>query len=59
MAVANNPDVANKTFGTSTGMIYLDDPAGLDDGLWQDADNCLQQLQQLQRVLIRYSCFIS
>lgn len=28
MAVANNPDVANKTFGTSTAMIYLNDPAG-------------------------------
>ncbi|MBF6649636.1 type II secretion system protein [Methylobacter sp. BlB1] len=28
MAVANDPAIANKTFGTSTAMIYLNDPTG-------------------------------
>jgi prepilin-type N-terminal cleavage/methylation domain-containing protein len=28
MAVANDPTIPNKTFGTSTAMIYLNDPAG-------------------------------
>jgi type II secretory pathway pseudopilin PulG len=30
MAVANDPNIENKTFGTSTGMYMLDDPASAD-----------------------------
>ncbi|WAK03282.1 type II secretion system protein [Methylobacter sp. YRD-M1] len=34
MAVANNPDIANKTFGTSTDMLMLDK---VDSASWADA----------------------